>query len=1227
MSGTITATVTTESQLNTAIQAADSLTSGTYIINFGSSITEGNITTTQTVLTSQGSVAITSTVAADLTAINLHSGVTLQINGLGHSLIGTNGTNTFRGLFVYSGIVNVSSLTIQNAVATGGAGGYAGTAAGGGGAGLGGGLFVGKTGTVSLSQVYFSGNKAIGGVGGASNTANHGNGSYGGGGGLGGAGGGIPSNAPGGQTYGGGGIGRNANGGVVSSAGNWELAGPGIVQGAAGGGTGAPNVQHGGAGAGTGTSPGGANGGGGGYGYTDTTTGHTLVLGGAGGGGIGGTAGTKGTSSGKTGSVGIGGTGGWGGGGGGGNSFGGNGGFGGGGGGGYYGSGNGGWGGGGAGAGSPSTKGGSPGGTAFGGGSGGAGGTNGTYNVGGGGGGGLGAGGDIFVANGGVLVINSGTLSGGSVTGGAGGAAGTGGHAGSAGTAFATGIFLYGNNQSATFSPALGNSVTVADQLYDQKGAGNGSNTGRVILNGAGELILSAANSFWGGATLAGGGTLDLNHSGAGGNAGITFGTGSSQLQIQASDFTNGNTFANAITNFVSGNAIDLVGLPFHSGATATFSGGVLKVTSNGVTNSLNSTTAPSTMAVVMDSNGGSAVIDPSFTIAGTADLINDLAEINVGGVDAFSSAAYIFNFISNFALSSTQTIDLTAGDTLTFTGGHATTGGGYEIEAGTLLAGSIGAIGSGNITVDASGILNLNGLNQTMADLSGAGSITLGAAALTEGTSNNTTFSGVISGAGSLTKLGSGTLALTGGNAISGGITLANGTLEIGAAATLGGGTIDFVTTPGTSIASLRVDGTKAPTNIISRFVSGDTIDLHDITYSASDILNYTTATGELDIINSGTTIASLFFGAGNTLVNDPFHINQESGGTGIVLTNDAPCFLRGTRILAADGEVPVEALQIGDHLVTLSGEAKPIIWIGRRSYAARFIAKSQLPIRITANALADGMPSCDLDVSPKHAMYIDDVLVPAENLVNGVSIFRLETKQDVEYFHVELAAHDIVFAAGAPSETFVDCDNRGMFHNAAEYGVLYPADTRATWEFCAPRVEDGEALARIRDRLEQLLACSGYTTTFDPDLRLLVDGVEVSAERVIDRRYRFRLQRQPIDVRIVSRTSVPAEVEKLSTDARRLGVSLVRLILGGRNGIRNVRHDHPSLTVGFHAAEATHRWTDGSARIPSELLADFPDGVTIEVWLRGRSMAYRCGTGGQDAAGPQPRREAAPR
>jgi len=182
------------------------------------------------------------------------------------------------------------------------------------------------------------------------------------------------------------------------------------------------------------------------------------------------------------------------------------------------------------------------------------------------------------------------------------------------------------------------------------------------------------------------------------------------------------------------------------------------------------------------------------------------------------------------------------------------------------------------------------------------------------------------------------------------------------------------------------------------------------------------------------------------------------------------APCYAKGTRILTPSGEIPIEDLRIGDLVTTRWQEAKPIKWIGRRGYQGRFISGNRdlLPIRISAGALAEGKPNHDLDVSPKHSMFIDDVLVPAEMLLNGISVRQLQDVESVEYFHLELAAHDVIFANGAASETFVDCDSRGMFHNAIDYVRRYPDDPGPAWEFCAPRVEHAsEALAAIQARL----------------------------------------------------------------------------------------------------------------------------------------------------------------
>jgi hypothetical protein len=185
--------------------------------------------------------------------------------------------------------------------------------------------------------------------------------------------------------------------------------------------------------------------------------------------------------------------------------------------------------------------------------------------------------------------------------------------------------------------------------------------------------------------------------------------------------------------------------------------------------------------------------------------------------------------------------------------------------------------------------------------------------------------------------------------------------------------------------------------------------------------------------------------------------------------VVNGTPCYCAGTLIGTGRGQKGVETLEIGDDVMTMSGTARPIKWIGRRSYAERFaLGREQiLPVCITAGALDENVPRRDLWVSPHHAMYLDGVLIEAKDLVNGVSIVQAERVEKVEYFHIELDTHDVIIAEGALSESFIDDNSRGMFHNGHEYPALYPDAPREPARYCAPRPDAGYAVEAARQRI----------------------------------------------------------------------------------------------------------------------------------------------------------------
>ena len=197
---------------------------------------------------------------------------------------------------------------------------------------------------------------------------------------------------------------------------------------------------------------------------------------------------------------------------------------------------------------------------------------------------------------------------------------------------------------------------------------------------------------------------------------------------------------------------------------------------------------------------------------------------------------------------------------------------------------------------------------------------------------------------------------------------------------------------------------------------------------------------------------------------------------GEALLLSMPHPhCLLRGARIRTADGDRKVEDLAIGDLLPTVFGGLRPIRWIGRfpikKSDPSRPWPKAALPVRIARSALAPGVPHADLYITARHALLIDGVLIPAEDLINGMTIAVHDAVEDdeLQFFHIKMEKHDAIFAEGAPVETLVEVDDGAV--NFAEYFRKYGMPIAENCD-CAPRVSYGGRRAQLKSRMRSAIS-----------------------------------------------------------------------------------------------------------------------------------------------------------
>ncbi len=332
------------------------------------------------------------------------------------------------------------------------------------------------------------------------------------------------------------------------------------------------------------------------------------------------------------------------------------------------------------------------------------------------------------------------------------------------------GTTISGGTLVATNVDALGSGDVTDDATLELNTGGTFDNaisgSGQVVKSGDGALTLSGANSYSGG-TLISDGTLVASNVEALGTGDVT--------DDAVLELNTGGDFDNAISG--SGQVVKSGDETLTLSGSNTYTGGTLISSGTLVANDVNA--------------------------LGTGDVTdNATLMLNTGG-----------DFINN--IGGTGRVEKSGDDTLTLSGSNSYTGG-TLISSGTLVATNVDALGSGDVTDNATLELNTGG-----------------------------TFDNAISGSGQVVKSGDETLTLSGANSYTGGTLISGGTLVATSVEALGSGDVTD-----NAVLELNTGGTFD--NAISG--SGQVVKSGDKTLTLSGANSYTGGT----TISGGTLVAS---------------------------------------------------------------------------------------------------------------------------------------------------------------------------------------------------------------------------------------------------------------------------------------------------------------------------------------------------------------------------------
>ncbi len=458
---------------------------------------------------------------------------------------------------------------------------------------------------------------------------------------------------------------------------------------------------------------------------------------------------------------------------------------------------------------------------------------------------------------------------------------------------------------NAVFTVNQSINTVFAGQIDDHNQIGPSTDTGKLVKQGAGTLTLTGASVYGGGTTISGG-SLQIGNAGTTGSIAGNV-TDNANLAFNRTDsitFSGNISGSGSLTQLGSGTLV-LTGAASHTGGT-TISAGSLQIGNGGTTGSISGN--------ITDNANLTFNLSSTAAYFGVISGTGSLTDSGSGALELFSANTYMGNTVVNAgflyavvnnALPTTTHLIVNDGvfvlntavsqtvGSLTGTGvvESAVGAGNTMLEVnqasnavfdGQILDGSaFGTSDTIQFVKEGSGNLTLTGDNQiaggttisagTLQIGNGAGgSITgniLDNAQLTYDLNFSSTVSGLISGSGSMTEKGTGTVVLTANNTYTGGTTISStATLQIG-----NGGTTGSLSSTGAIIDNGNLTFDRSGNMTVANLIHGN----GSLTQAGAGTVTLSTSNNYFG--TTSVTAGKLIIGAVNGIAESPVSI---SGG-----------------------------------------------------------------------------------------------------------------------------------------------------------------------------------------------------------------------------------------------------------------------------------------------------------------------------------------------------------